>query len=264
MKTLIALTIGLVLGCRTLVHANQPPEYLQSFDPQKGFKPAQKDLTEIYLQIAGSLEFYGSPEPYLRHMASEHKRIDAKYLRKYGKRPASCRPENLTDDYLDVFSRFWKFLSPGLELESFAKEIGNTMRDGIRGTRGSGTLIVEIFNEHQNQALDAMAGKGSKRADFEALRAEFTTRLELDKESVDDRNYSVPRRDAVRSAFIMRGITTKLYRKIDDALKPADALRIKTVLSAIFIDVGKMAESEFEIGIAEWAIDRASPSTAAQ
>jgi hypothetical protein len=264
MKTIIALTIGLALGCRTLVFANQPPEYLQSFDPQKGFKPAQKDLTEIFLQIAGSLEFYGSPEPYLRHMAAEHKRIDAKYQNKYGKLPASCRPENLTDDYIDLLSRFWKRLSPGLELDSFAKEIGNTMRDGIRGTRGSGTMIVEIFNEHQNQALDAMAGKGSKPADFEALRTELTTRLELDRERVDDRNYSIPRRDAVRSALIIRGITTRLYKKIDEALKPADALRIKTVLSAIFIDVGKMAESEFEIAIAEWAIDRASPSTVAK
>jgi hypothetical protein len=263
MKTMLALAIGLVLGCRTLVLANQPPEYLQSFDPQKGFRPAQKDLTEIFLQIAGSLEFYGSPEPYLRHMASEHKRIDAKYQKKYGKLPTSCRPENLTDDYIDLLSRFWKRLSPGLELEPFAKEIGNVMRDGIRGTRGSGTIIVEIFNEHQNQALDAMAGKGSKSADFQALKTELTTRLELDKARVDDRNYSVPRRDAVRSAFIIRGITTKLYKRIDDALKPADAVRIKTVISAIFIDVGKMAESEFEIAIAEWAIDRASPSTAA-
>lgn len=264
MKTIIALTIGLVLGCRTLVLANQPPEYLQSFDPQKGFKPAQKDLTEIFLQIAGSLEFYGSPEPYLRHMASEHKRIDEKYQKKYGKLPTSRRPENLTDDYIDLFSRFWQRLSPGLDLEPFAKEIGNAMRDGILGTRGSGTMIVEIFNEHQNQALDAMAGKGSKPADFETLKTELTTRLELDKARVDDRNYSVPRRDAVRSAFIIRGITTKLYKRIDDALKPADALRIKTVLSAVFLDVGKMAQSEFEIGIAEWAIDRASPSTAAK
>jgi hypothetical protein len=264
MKTILALTTSLMLGCRTLVFANQPPEYLQSFDPQKGFKPAQKDLTEIYLQIAGSLEFYGSPAPYLRHMASEHTRIEAKYRQKYGKLPTSCRPENMTDEYIDLLSRFWQRLAPGLGLDSFAKEIGNTIRDGIRGTRGSGTMIVEIFNEHQNQALDAMAGKGSKPADFEALKAELTTRLELDKARVDDRNYSVPRRDAVRSAFIIRGITTRLYKRIDEALKPPDALRIKTALSAIFIDMGKMAESEFEIAIAEWAIDRAAPSTAAK
>lgn len=44
--------------------ANSKPEYLTSFDPAKGFKPAQGDLTEILLQIAGSLEYYGSPEPY--------------------------------------------------------------------------------------------------------------------------------------------------------------------------------------------------------
>lgn len=263
MKTMIVLAVGVMLGCQPLVLANNPPEYLQSFNPEKGFKPAQKDLTEVFLQIAGSLEFYGSPEPYLRHMASEHTRIDAKYQRKYGKLPTRCRPANLTDDYIDVLSRTWKFLSPDLGLERFAKEIGSTMRDAIRGTRGTGTTVVEIFNEHQSLAFDAMAGKGTQKADFEALKAKLVTGLELDKARVDDRDYSVPRRDAVRSAIIIHGIRSELYKRIDDGLKPADAGRIKTVLDSIFIDVGKMAESEFEIGIAEWALDKAAGSTAA-
>jgi hypothetical protein len=264
MKTMLSLSIGLVLGCRTLVVANQLPEHLESFDPQKGFRPAQRDLTEIFLQIAGSLEFYGNPEPYLRHMASEHKRIDAKYQKKYGKLPTSCRPANLTDDYIDILSRTWKFLSPDLGLERFAKEIGSTMRDAIRGTRGTGTTVVEIFNEHQSSAFDAMAAKGNQKADFEALKAKLVTRLELDKARVDDRNYSIPRRDAVRSAIIIRGIRSELFKRIDDGLKPAEAGRIKTVIDSIFIDVGKMAESEFEVGIAEWALDKASGSTAAK
>ena len=43
--------------------AADKPQYLASFDPTKGFKPAHSDLTEVVLQIAGSLKAYGSPEP---------------------------------------------------------------------------------------------------------------------------------------------------------------------------------------------------------
>ena len=32
------------------------PEYPASFDPAQGFRPAQADLTEVFLQIAASLE----------------------------------------------------------------------------------------------------------------------------------------------------------------------------------------------------------------
>src|ERR1700710_154064 len=83
------------------VMATEPPEYLASFDPAKGFKPAQRDLTEIFLQIAGSLEANGSPEGYLRHVASEHTRIEALYREKFGKAPRSFRPGYMTDTYID-------------------------------------------------------------------------------------------------------------------------------------------------------------------
>ena len=258
MKTMIVLAVGVVLGWQPLVLANNPPEYLQSFDPKKGFKPAQKDLTEIFLQIAGSLEFYGSPEPYLRHMASEHTRIAAKYQTKYGKIGRSFRPAQMTDQYIDTLSTSWKLLSPKFGLDAFAKEIGDAMRDGIQGTRGTGTIVVAIFNEHQSLAFDAMAGKGNQPGDFEALKATLVTRLELDKARVDDRDYSVPQRDAVRSALIIRGMLARLFKKIDDGLKPADAERVKTVVTNIIFSVGEMAHSELEVGLAEWAVEKSS------
>ena len=258
MKTMIVLAAGLVLGCQPLVLASNPPEYLQSFDPEKGFKPAQTNLTQIFLQVAGSLEFYGSPEPYLRHMAHEHTRIAAKYHAKYNKIGKTFRPPEISDQYIDTVSASWKLLSSKFGLDSFAKEMGNAMRDGIQGTRGTGTIVVAIFNEHQSLAFDSMAGKGSQPGDFEALKAKLVTRLELDKARVDDRDYSVPQRDAVRSAFIIRGMLARLFKKIDDGLKPADAERVKTVVTNIIFGVGEMAHSELQAGLAEWAVEKSS------
>ena len=51
----VYLALALVLSIFATANAAERPEYLQSFDPVKGFKPAQRDLTEIYLQLAGSL-----------------------------------------------------------------------------------------------------------------------------------------------------------------------------------------------------------------
>jgi hypothetical protein len=234
------------------------PEYLASFDPAKGFRPAQRDLAEIFLQIAGSLEYYGSPVPYIRHMQQEHARIEALYRQKYASAPKSFRPAYMTDDYLNRFAANWDILSPNLGLESFAKEVGNTMRDAILGTRGTGTIIVEILNQHQARVFDAMAGKGSKGADFEALKSQLITRLELDKTRIDDINYSIPRRDAVRSAIIIHGKTIKLFNRIDEGLKPADAERVETVVTSMIMDVGEMAQSELQAGIVEWIADKSS------
>jgi len=157
------------------------PEYLQSFDPAKGFKPAQRDLTEVFLQLAGSLEAYGSPEPYLRHVASEHARIEALYRQKFGKDPKSYRPAYMTDEYIDRLAANWKLLAPKLGLEPFAKNVGNAMRDAILGTRGTGTIIVDIFNRHQTRVFDQMAGKANQGADFEALRLDLVNALNSTK-----------------------------------------------------------------------------------
>jgi hypothetical protein len=234
------------------------PEYLHSFDPAKGFKPAQRDLTEVFLQIAGSLEHYGSPEPYLRHMAKEHARIEALYRRKFGTAPKSYRPGYLTDEYIDRLCANWKLLSPKLGLEPFAKEVGHDMREAIKGTRGTGTMLVEIFNEHQARVFDAMAGKATQPADFGALQTQLIKRLGLDKTRIDDTGFSIPQRDAVSYAIVIHGLTMKLFQRLDQGLKPADAERVKSVIRSIFVDAGEMAQSELQAGISEWAFGRMS------
>jgi hypothetical protein len=261
MKTLLTLVASLLL-CQASGNAAERPEYLASFDPAKGFKPAQDNLTQVFLQIAGSLEFYGSPEPYLRHMAKEHARIEGLYLRKNGKAPKSSRPAYMTDEFLNRLAANWNLLSPKLGLEPYAKDVGHMMRDAIKGTRGTGTIIIDIFNQHQARLFDQMAGTGGAPADFEALKAQLVTRLELDKPTVSEGQYEVARRDAVSYAIIIHGTTMKLFRRLDQGLKPADAEGVKSVLTSIIMDVGQMAQSELEAGIAEWAVNR--PSTAAK
>ena len=150
----------------------------------------------------------------------------------------------------------WKLLAPKLGLEPYAKEIGNDMREAIKGTRGTGTIIVEIFNRHQGKVVDSMAGKGGQGADFEALRSELVNRLELDKRDVNEWQYEVNRRDAVSYAVVMHGITMKLFAKIDQGLKPADAGRMKAAITSVFMDTGRMAQSELEAGLSEWAFQK--------
>ena len=254
MKTVFVVALAFVLPLFAI--GAEQPEYLASFYPAKGFKPAQRDLTEIFLQIAGSLEYYGSPVPYMQHMAKEHERIDALYLARNGTVPKSYRPAYMTDDYLDRLATNWNALSPKLGLDSYAKEVGNTMRDAITGTRGTGTMVVEILNGHQAKVFDAMAGKGSDGADFDTLKSQLVSRLELEKASIDDETYAIPRRDAVRSGIIIRGVTDKLFRRLDEGLRPQDSQRIKAAIISLYVDVGRMAQSELESGLAEWALQQ--------
>jgi hypothetical protein len=259
MKTVLVTVFAFVLPLFAI--GAEQPEYLASFDPAKGFKPAQHDLTEIFLQIAGSLEYYGSPVPYMQHMAKEHERIDALYIARYGTVPKSYRPAYMTDEYLNRFAKNWDYLSPKLGLDSFAKEVGNDMRAGINGTRGTGTIAVDILNQHQARVFDAMSEKGTGGADYESLKTDIITRLELDKESIDDRNYTIAHRDAEEYGVIIEGVTFKLFKRLDDNLPPESARVIKSALIGVFNDVGAMADSELKAGIAEWALKQQTAAT---
>ena len=189
-------------------------------------------------------------------MKAEHARIETKYQKRFGTAPKSYCPAYMTDAYLDRLAANWKILSPKLGLESLIKDIGNLMRDAINGTRGNGTMLVEIFNRHQARVFDAMAGKGSEPTDFNALKAELITRLELDKTTVHDETYPLTQRDAVGFALVIHGDILDLFKKLDAGLSVADAARIKMAVLTIFTDVGRMAQSELEAGIAERALDR--------
>lgn len=261
MKTILILLVGLLYFCQTPVFAADQPEYLQSFDPAKGFKPAQRNLTEIYLQFAGSLEYYGSPEPYLNHVRREHQRIEAAYLRKFGKLPKSRWPAYMTDDYTARSMANWNVLSPKLGLQPLTQDIGHNLRLAIKGTRDTGTMLVEILNEHQKHVFEAMRHQKVESASFDVLKSNLVARLELGKKEVNEERYEIPRRDAVSFSLAIEGITLKLFKKLDASLKPADAERIKAALISQFIDMGRIAQSELEAGIAEWALNTSATAS---
>lgn len=257
-RAAFAVVVAMAMYVAAGVRAADTPEYLESFNPAAGFKPAQRDLTEIFLQIAGSLEANGTPEPYLRHMLAEHERIESLYRKKFGKEPASHRPAYMTNAYVEKLIANWNLLSPKIGLAPYAKDMGHLMHDAIKGTRGTGTVIIDILNQHQARVFDQMAGKNVQDADFESLRKELVTKLELDNPNVSEGRYEVARRDAISYAVIMHGVTTKLFQKVDSGLASTAAERVKAVLLSEIIDTGMMAQSELEAGIAEWALSRTS------
>ncbi len=256
MKITIAVTFGLFIVAGPAFGDGQLKQ-AQLSRPVSAFKPAQRDLTEVFLQIGASLKQEGSPIPYLLHMKAEHGRVQAKYEQRLGKAGRSYCPAYMTDEYLARLAVNWDALSPRLGLDSYARNVGDLIGDAIHGTRGTGTTLVEVFNEHQIRVFDAMAGKPNDAlANFEHLKAQLITRLELDKDDVNEWKYEVARRDAVGTAVIIHGATMKLFKRLDAGLKPADAERVKAAMLSVFIDVGRMAHSELEVGIAEWALDQ--------
>lgn len=232
----------------------QQPEYLQYFDPAKGFKPATANLTAIVLQLAGSLECYGSPEPYIRHVQQEHARVARLYEQKTGKTFSSRTPPHMTDVYIDCLVKNWNTLAPLLELDSFTKEIGRCIREGTMGTRLSGTIVVGICNEHQKQVVACMANPSLPAAGFDQLKFRLAHDLEFDRPELDTTGYEIPRRDAVSYAAVIDGKFKKLSQKIDASIKPEKASMIKDGISGIFIDLGYLAQSELEIAILEMAL----------
>ena len=236
--------------------AADKPEPMPSFDPSKGFKSAQTDLTEVFLQIAGSLEFYGSPEPYLRHMKAEHARIEAKYQKQLGETPVSFCPAYMDGAYLDRLAANWKHMVPQLGLDPLAKNTGRLMRVAINGTDGKGTAMVEAFNQHQHEVYAAIT---SKRAvpipDFDVLKARIMKSSRLDGTQIspvnltaDQQAVAIPVNDA-RAGFL------KLFSALDAGLPTADAAKVKTAIVSIVTDVGRMAHSELEVALLEESLD---------
>lgn len=156
-----------------------PPAYVAFYNPAAGFKPAQPSLTQIFLQIAGSLEYSGSPEGYIRHMQQEHARISKKFAAATGQRHVSRMPAHMTPEYLDRLVSNWNVLSPKLGLEALAMEAGRCTRKAIRGTSNKGTVVIKIFNEHQAIVANAMEKGISEGADFEHLQSRLEAELGL-------------------------------------------------------------------------------------
>jgi hypothetical protein len=252
---LLALS-ALIIATSVPVYAEESgqPPYLAYYQPTTGFKPAQTNLTDIFLQIAGSLEHSGTPEPYLRHIQQEHARIAEVFTAQTGKAYPSRLPSHMTAEYVDRLIANWNLLSPKLKLDKLAKEAGRCTREGIRGTWDTGTIVVQIFNEHQKAVADEMASKSGQKTGFEQLRSRLANDLEYKKGKVSMVGYDASRRDAVSYALIFEGISSELFAQLDKAMPAPKANQIKAAINGVFLDLGRMAQAELELGIVEAAL----------
>ncbi len=307
-----AFVLLLTLHPRAIAEA---PAYLQYFDPAKGFRPAQLNLTAIFLQIAGSLEHSGSPEPYLRHIQAENKRITALYKAKTGNQPANHMPAYLTPEYADQWMENWNLLSPRLGLDALAKSAGACARQAMMGSDGKGTVVLDLLLQHQRAVAKGMEGTGLKpgfdelqaklsttlgftsekpqspsalaaaeKALTEPERQEFSTLLskpriekadfgrlehfykngydklsEAGKAEMSKRVWGGVRGDgpdatkleAISFAQVFRDEEAKRFKKIDGVMSAADAAPFKQVIWGTFLDLGKLAQAELELGLLE-------------
>lgn len=254
MKTPVIPFCAFIVVTSLAIAADKPPEYLQFFDPAKGFKPAQPNLTNCYLQAAASLEHFGSPEPYLRHMLAEHERIHRLVRAKRGDSAVSSRPAHMTDAYIEKLATNWNKLSPALSLDQLARDIGDNSRNAIRGVWEDGTLLVTVFSKHHEQVLEVMTGKATTPVGFTQLKESVKALVEYDNPKVDMKGYNVDRRDPVSYALIIRGILNGWRAKLEKTLPPAQSKQMTEAIEGVFLEMALMAHSELEAGILEWSL----------
>ena len=236
--------------------AADKPEYVMSFDPAKGFKPAQSDLTEVFSQIAGSLQYYGSPEPYLRHMKAEHARIEAKYQQQLGDKPRSYYPAYMDAAYFDRFAANWKHIAPQLGLESLTKNTGHLMQAAINGPDGKGTILVDVFNQHQHEVYAAITSRKKVQIpDFDVLKASMMKCLRLDDPPAPAGHLATDQQAVVNPANDIHTAFLKLFSALNAGLPTTDAEKVKAVIRSIITDVGCMAQSELEVAVVENSLD---------
>lgn len=157
------------------LNAETTAPYAPYFNPANGFKPAQRSLTDAFLQMAGSFEHFGTPEPYLRHVMEEHARIDAKYKLDTGK-DVSRRPEYFNDAYLENLIATWKKLAPVLDLKNLCRESGRDMRHAILGSWNKPVDELaadeQRLNDQEKAAYRALLQKDFfAKTDFAVLEA---------------------------------------------------------------------------------------------
>ncbi len=155
--------------------AAEPQPYAGHFNPDEGFKPAQRSFQKIFLQMAGSFEANGTPEPYFRHVVAEYVRIDAKYKKATGK-GVSCRHDYFTDEYIEKLIRNWNNMAKPLSLEPLVRQSGRDMRYAIMGSWNM-TIPEKLSVEDKLTAAEAatyrdLLGKQwFEKSDFPTLQA---------------------------------------------------------------------------------------------
>lgn len=212
-------------------------EYPDSFDPTKGFPGAQRDLRKIYLHLAGSLEYYGSPEPYFRHVAEEDEKVEKLYLQMTGKR-TSIRPESISDDKLDQFAKNWNHLAPKLGLANLAKQVGATIRSALTANDDTRSSVRVLLSQRQASLHNQLTGRSEANAPVET----FNDEIAILADAPDSQFHSV------------REQLDQIFAALNKGLSKGDADNIKAFILRVLSDTSLAAESEFEAGNVSWAL----------
>ena len=172
------MLMAIMLSGPSLKAADQPA-YGLYFEQSKGFKPAQANFQSIILQMAGSFEASGTPEPYLRHVMIEDRRISAKYRLATG-RDGSRRPSYFTDEYLEKLLKNWNRMAPVLSLEDLTRETGRNIRHALMGSWNMSVaelvaLQDSLTEKEASVYRDLLRKDYFTKADFPAMEGFYKT-----------------------------------------------------------------------------------------
>lgn len=165
--------------------AVEPISATSYFNAATGFKPAQRSFQPIFLQMAASLEAYGTPANYLRHVNSEGKRVEAAWLKAKGK-PAKFRPEYFTEEYIEKLITGWNQMERVLALQCFTRNTGKQMRFAIMGSWNMPPADLAAMETKLTavESLDyqkLLAMPFFKKSDFPAMEAFYADGNGYDK-----------------------------------------------------------------------------------
>ena len=219
--------------------------YSAYYDPAKGFKPAQHNLTKAFLQLAGSLEATASPEPYIRHVLAEHTRIEAKFKAATGK-SGSSRPTYLTDAYVENLLRGWKKLEGPLKLDALCRESGRNMRYAIMGSWNK-SISEQVDQEAALSAPERLSFSNLlvkpsfTRADFHAMESfykdSFDKLTEEGKDQISTRTKLGQLPEAERTEFLRKRSSggtalVEIFNNYQDKLVPELEGRTRTGITS--------------------------------
>lgn len=182
-----ALKIGFLALFSSILSASVAEEF--------HFQSSSPNLSEIYLQMARSIEATEHIGPYIHHVLSEHERVSRLYEAKLRKKLVPYLPAHITAEYVTNLLASWDNLSPKLNLPKMARKSGEAIRIAIDGEQDQGTSLRLIFNWHQRALHHDMSNGGKRDVGFAQLKDELI-RLARDGENP----FLVMREDALSDA----------------------------------------------------------------
>lgn len=190
------------LFCIVLGVAAGTPKYYEYYNPDEGFKFGAESFSEVYLQIAGSLEHHGSPEPYICWVFAEIKKSNPEVL-----------PDYFTDEYTEQLIDNWNKLEAPLQLDKLSREAGLYMRYALRSSvNGDDEEIVGFQSHLSSEKLERYrywVENGATRADLTKLDS-FYREVYDDLNPVGQNLISImvlaPMRDQSHTQEIIKGM----------------------------------------------------------